>query len=72
LSQPAHALASNEGIVVKPALRAAADVAARIEDIEPVTLDRFGVVDRRFGFEDGLVHLEFAEVRGLVTEPLQG
>src|SRR5262249_16644305 len=68
---PADAFARYERVVVETALRAAADIPTCAEYVEPIGLDRFAVVDRGLGLQNRLVHFEFAEIGGLVAEPLE-
>src|SRR5262249_57128252 len=68
-AQPADRLARDEGIVVKAAPRVTADVPTRAKHVEAVGLEGLAVVDRRFGFEELLVHLELAEVGSSVAKP---
>jgi hypothetical protein len=67
-AQPADALTRNEGIVDKAALRTTADVARRTKIVKPVWLKGGTVIYRLLDLEELLVHLELAEVGGLVTE----
>jgi len=69
--QPANALAGDQRIAHEATQWIAADIATGTEYIDAVGLLRRTVVDRRLGVEIRLVHLELAEVRGLISEAFQ-